>query len=272
MDEIRALKDVSIVTTGAYREAAAELRHAPEPTPPPPEEATVPEEETPQGGGLTGLTVEARSAPEPPETIEHRYFDAMRDVPRGEARSLTLTSAEPVEPVDLSTFLFDQLRTRSVVLSTGVRVVTTDKKSWKAPRLTGDISAAFYNELDDIVESDPDFDEFEITPKAIKALVKGSSEAFEDSSPDLLTIVQQNLNTVLALRLDAECLTGNSAKGFPGLTNITGHQTMAAPGTGGALADYDWWAKAVGKLAEANVPRPLSVDLSPSRGDRAWAC
>ena len=44
---------------------------------------------------------------------------------------------------------------------------------------------------------------------------------------------------------------------------------MAASGTGGALADYDWWVKAVGKLAEANVPGPYPVDLSPSRGDRA---
>ena len=254
IEEIRSLKDVSIVTTGAYREAQAELRHAPEspPEPPqPPEEAAVPPEETPQPGGLR---LEDRSAPDPQETVESRYYDMMRSVPKGEARSLTLATAAPVEPPELSQYLFDALRPLSVFLAAGPRVITTDKQSWKAPQLTGDMSVDFYNELDPIDEDEPDFDDFEVVPAAIKGLVKGSSEAFEDSSPDLLTIVQGNLNTILALKLDAECLVGGSPKGFNGLLKTTGRQTIV----GGDLSNYDWWVKAVGKLAEAHVPGPYA--------------
>ena len=167
VSEIRSLRDVAIVTLPAYASATAELRSAPEPTPTPepPEEAPVAEEEEvtePQPTG--GLTVEARSASDE-RNVEARILDAIRTTPRGESRSLTLTSADPVTQPELSTYLWDLMRDSSVVLQSGVRVTSTARKSVKWPTLTADLDVDFYDELDEIVESDPDFDQFELTPE-----------------------------------------------------------------------------------------------------------
>jgi HK97 family phage major capsid protein/HK97 family phage prohead protease len=264
VEEVRSLRDVSVVTTPAYPAASAELRTAPDPEPPEeeradtqpqPEEATVPEEN--KGGGLT---VEARNATDDHGNVEARVFDAMASVPKGESRSLTHATSAPVTPQDLQTFLWDLLRDQAVVIASGVRVIDTARKSVKFPTLTGDIVADFFDELEEITESDPGFDEFEIEPKAIKALVRGSAEAFEDSDPDLLRVVTSNLATILSLKLDRECLVGNASKGFKGMANMTGVQSLAVDG---ALTDYDPFIKALGMLAEQHVAGPYAVVMHP---------
>ena len=259
--EIAELRDVSVVTAAAYGDAApAEYRGstpAPEPPIPRTQEPTVPETTTPPTGGLR---IEDRAAHDPAATVEARVLAAMAGVPKGESRALTHSTAAPVEPLDLSTFVWDRLRDSAVVLASGVRVIPTDRKSIKFPTITGDITADFYDELDEIQASDPTLGEFEIEPRAIKALVRGSSEAFEDSDPDLLRLLQDHFNTILGLKLDRELLVGNAAKGFKGLANMTGTQTLAV---GGALTNYDPIIKAVGLLAEAKVPPPYAVIAHP---------
>lgn len=211
----------------------------------------------PTGGGLQ---VEDRSADDALGTVESRVLDAMAAVPKGECRSLTHATAEPVEPTDIQTFLWDRLRAQSVFLQTGVPVLTTTRKALKWPVLTGDVTADFYNELDEITASDPTLDEFSIEPRALKALVRGSSEAFDDSDPDLLSIIAANLATVLAAKLDLECIDGNSAKGFPGLLTMTGTQTLSAVG---ALANWDPFMTAAALLREAEVPPPYVTVMHP---------
>jgi HK97 family phage major capsid protein/HK97 family phage prohead protease len=267
VEEVRELRDVAVVTHPAYP-TAVELRSRPEPTTDPAEREEKPmpdldehendneDENAPTGGGLM---VEDRSATGGDgDDVETRMLDAMRNVPKGEARDLTTAdaSAGPVTPPQLSTFLWDRLRDQAVVLASGVRVITTSNKTIKWPRLISDMTADFYDELDEIGESDMGFDEWEISPKAIKALVRGSSEAFDDSDPDLLTIVRQNLETILALKLDRELLVGNAAKGFLGMTHATGISTLDA---GGVAANYDVIVKAMGVLAGLHVPGPYAV-------------
>jgi len=154
-------------------------------------------------------------------------LDAMRGVPAGEERDLTRVTAVPVEPQELSTYLWDLLRPFTVVLQSGVRTIDTQRKSVKWPQLTGDITADYYDELKPITESDPTFGEFELpVAKAIKALVRASAEALEDSDPDLLTVVTQNLGVILGLKLDAELLAGKTSGGITGLLNIAGIQEV----------------------------------------------
>lgn len=265
VEAIKALRDVAVVTTPAYPAAVAELRGAPDDLPPDAapteaEEAAMPDTDTAAVETTGALTLEDRTADDTLGTVESRILDAMAAVPKGECRSLTHTTAAPVEPTDLQTFLWDALRARSVLLSTGVPVYTTTRKSLTWPVLTGDITADFYDELDAITPSDPTLDDFEIVPKAIKALVKGSSEAFDDSDPDLLGIVADNLATVLAAKFDAEGIVGNSTKGFKGLLTLTGTQTIASVGT---LTNWDPFRKAVGLLAEAEVPGPYVTLMHP---------
>lgn len=261
VEQVAELRDVAVVTTPAYAEARAEMRAAPDPEPaaddaaPEPQEANVPEK-NPAGG----LQVEDRAATDPTRPIEARMVEAMRGVPKGEARDLTHATAAPVERAEVSTFVFDKLRPSSVLLAAGVPVRETERRAVIFPTITGDIAVDFYNELEEITESDPTLGELEVEPRAIKGLVRGSSEAFEDSEPDLLDLVSGNLATQLALRLDREGLVGNTSKGFKGLTTMTGTQTLAV---GGALGNYDAIIKAVGLLAEANVPGPYAVLAHP---------
>jgi uncharacterized protein len=258
--EIGELRDVTVTAQPAYGDAApAEFRSAPntQPTPPeaaPIEEAIVPDE-NPTGGGLR---VEDRSAAAA-GTPESRVLDAIASVAAGECRDLTNATAAPVEPDDLRTVLIDQFRSSSVVAASGVPIVATDSKNVKWPMLTGDVDVAFYDELEDITESDPAIDEFEVPVKALKALVRTSSEAAEDSDPDLLQLVADNINVAMVLKGDRELVNGNDAKGFKGFVNVTGTQSLAV---GGALS-YDHIIKAVGLLVEANVPGPYAVLLGP---------
>ena len=265
VEEIRSLRDVAIVTTSAYPATAAraELRTAPEPEPGPTiEEATMPDERT--GAGLTVESRDAsstRNTPEPTGTVEERIIDAIRSVPKGESRSLTeAATATPLTPPELSNQLWDRLRDQAVVLQSGVPVISTSARQIQWPALISDIEAAFYDELDPITESDPGFDSYEISPKAIKALVRASAEALEDSDPDLLQVVQRNLETILALKLDRELLVGDTAKGFKGMTNTTDVATIDADG---AMRDYDLLLRAAGVLGGARVPGPYVCAMHP---------
>ena len=214
-----------------------------------------------------GLRVESRSGASGDRPVEERVLDAMAAVPKGEQRSLTeLTGAGadgpamPVTPPELSTYLWDRLRDAAVVLQSGVRVIPTDRRSIKWPRLVGDMTADFYNELEEITPSDIDLDDHEATPKAIKSLARGSSEAFEDSDPSLIRLVQGHMQQILALKLDRELLVGNHAKGFPGLVNYPGVTTLDAAGS---MDNYDALIRAVGVIAGKSVPGPYVAVTHP---------
>jgi HK97 family phage major capsid protein len=270
IEQITHLKDVTVTANPAYgyeaapvelrsfHEAAAQKPTHPAPVEGAPDDST--EENMQKEKTSAGLLIEERSVPA--ETnVEERIYEAMASVPKGEARSLTHASAAEVEPADLSTFLWDRLVAASVVLATGVPVIATDRKEVKWPTLTEDVAVNFYGELEEIALSDPDFGELTITPAAIKGLVKGSSEAFEDSDPDLLAIVQKSLVRSMALKFDAECLIGGSTHGFAGMTKWTGTQTLDMAEA--AFKDYDPFVAAVGLLAQQNIPGPYVAVMNP---------
>ncbi len=248
--EIAELRDVSVVSSPAYSASVVEHRSSPA-TPP----AGPTPGRTPRAGGLR---LEERTAT-PGGTPESRILDAIAGVAQGEMRDLTHATAAPVEPDDLRTVLMDRLRATSVVAASGVPIIPTDKKAVKWPVLTGDVEVAFYDELEEITPSDPDLDEFEVPVKSLKALVRTSTEAAEDSEPDLLQLLADNLNIAMALKGDRELVAGNDPKGFKGLLNVTGTQSIAV---GGALS-WDHIIRAVGMLIEANVPGPYAVLMGP---------
>ncbi len=273
IEEVRELKDVAVVTTGAYpaESTRVELRERPQeptdPPKPPAAEGAQPKEnemEHDRENTSGGLAVEDRSAVAEGATIEERILDAMASVPKGEARDLTHATAEPVEPPELATFLWDKLRDQSIVLASGVPVVSTDRKEVTWPTLKADLEVGFYEELEEITEDDPELDDFTLTPKAIKGLVRGSSEAFEDSDPDLLQLVQNNLVAVMGLKFDGQALAGSAGtKAFDGMTKLAGQSLDMA---GAAFENYDPIVAAMGLLAEAHVPPPYAVALHPRVG------
>jgi HK97 family phage major capsid protein len=103
--------------------------------------------------------------------------------------------------------------------------------------------------------------ELKATPRKVAQRVIASSESLDDSSPDLMNIVQQNLATALALKIDREGIVGNSSKGFKGLGTMSGTQSLN--GAEKVLESYDAIVAAVGLLAEAQVPGPYAVLMHP---------
>lgn len=297
VEEVRELRDVAVVTNPAYPGATAEYRSAPEPSTaapaapePNPEERAMPpatdprlavvevvrdqpEPEPPadrqpeeRAAPAGGLRVEDRAAE--PISVESRVLDAMRSVNRGEARSLTTvdSSAGPLAPPELSTFLWDRLRPTSVMLAAGVRVIPTDRESVVWPRLTADVNPDWYAETETISAGDPAFGELEAKPRKLAHRVEMSNEVVDDSNPSLVDVLNGHLSTVLALKLDHSMLEGNPSTqpdGIRGLKYVSGIQTVDLGTDGSALADYDPFVEAVGLLAAANVPGPYAIVAHP---------
>jgi phage head maturation protease len=282
VDAISELRDVSIVSNPAYGSAAAvEYRSIPTTAPPSASQEAVmadaPAVETPPVEPVEappvedrsasprisgGLRPEDRSGPAPQAPIEERIISSMRGIAPGENRALTDPSLSLLAPPELSTHLWDLLRPVSVVLETGITTITTDRQQVEWPRVTADPTAAFYNEADEITPSDPSFDTLTAVPKAIKALVRGSSEAFSDSSPDLLTLLQRQLNLVMGLKVDAAFLfgaIGTEPKGFASSFDVSAGSTLDWD-----LRDnWDPILRAVGYLQGAHVEGPYAVIMHP---------
>ena len=269
VEEIRSLKDVAVVNTGAYPadSTRVELRERPDApidTPPeaaPQKEEPVKDSDRERRGG--GLVVEDRTAPAGND-LETRVLDALRGVERGEARSLTHATidSEPLEPAEVATYLWDRLREPSVLLQTGIPIIPTSRKKFTWPTLLSDVAVGFVGELEEIPKSDPDLDEFSLEPKGIKGLTLGSSEAFEDSAdPALMDVVQTSMLASMALKFDGEGILGGSSKGFPGMLKWEGRQKLNA--NEALLDSYDAIIAAVGLLLAANVPGPFVALAHP---------
>lgn len=269
VEEVRSLRDVSVVTTPAYPAATAELRAAPEPQlQPQPEEAPVSEEK--KGGGLT---VEARSATDERD-IESRVLEAIRSVPPGESRSLTTTSASPIDTPELATYIFDKLRPSSVMLAAGIRVMTTTRESIVWPRTITDVNPSWTAEGAQIIEGDPAWDQLTITPSKLAHRILATNEALDDAPVDLLGWLQAHLLRLIALKLDVGLLEGNPTGGAPGVQGLkyqAGIQTITQTldtGNGAAITDLDAIAKGIAAIEEVNAT-PSAIIMTP----QAWfAC
>ena len=279
VEEVRALHDVSLVSTAAYRSAVAEYRSADQndqtPSPESEEDNTnaaiarqenndmpdtlstedrnaQPDQdtETREGGSLQ---VEDRAATIEQRSVEDRLGDALRDVRVGETRALT-TSAT-ISPGELSTTLFDKLRASSVGLSTGMTVLSTDKDSVVYPALTADVVPSWYAEAAPITPGDPTFASVTATPRKLAHLVQMSNEVIDDSDPSIVDVLNNHLLRVLALKLDVGLFEGSgAAPEVRGLKNVAGIQTVTNVGAnGGPLANLDAIADAIGLLETVNT-------------------
>lgn len=211
-----------------------------------------------------GLRVEDRAA-EPPPTVEARVIDALRSINKGEARSLSTTTASPVTPEEQGTFLWDKLRAASVMLAAGVRVIPTSREKVVWPRLTADVAPDWYAEEEQIAAGDPGFGTLEADPHKLAHRVELSNEVIDDSTPSITDVLNSHLATMLGLKLDASMLIGNpaaNADSIRGLKYVASIQTISMGTNGAALTNYDPLIRAVGMLRDANVPGPYAVVMA----------
>lgn len=279
---IAELLDVSLATRPAYAAARVELRSDPTTAEEAPMEptttatATAEAPETPPAAAPeppaaevrtepATLRVEDRTATTEPAPVGERVRDALRSVRRGENRALT--TASTLAPGELSSFLFDRLRARSVALASGIQVISTERDTVTFPRLTADVAPGWYSEAGTITPGDPTLDSITATPRKLAHLVVFSNEVIEDSEPSAVDVVRDNLIGAMGLKLDLGIYEGSgTAPEVRGLKNVSGIQSVSMGTNGAALADLDPFADAIEKLETANA-RAGAIVMHP----RTWA-
>jgi HK97 family phage major capsid protein len=261
--EVRELRDVSVVSSPAYAASVVEHRSQQQPERP----AAPPAGPTPGPAQRTGgLRVEDRTADATP-TLDSRVSDAIRSVRLGEVRSLTTTSAEPIAPPELSTWMWDRLRPLSIALASGLRIIPTDRESITWPKLTADVDPSWVAETDQIPAGDPGFASLTATPRKLSHRVELSNEVVDDSDPSAVDVVNTHLSTVLSLKLDTAIFEANPAvtpNSIRGLRWTAGIQQVDMGPDGAALGDYDVFIEAIGLLRAANVRGPYAIAAHPS--------
>lgn len=298
VEAIEELRDVTVTAAPAYDAATAELRNRPE-TPTPtdtdnaaterqeddmPEVTTTTEERTapenasggspPGGGGETrggnapagNLRVEDRAETGGEQrSVEDRFGEELRTVRKGETRALSTSST--LAPGELSSLLFDKLRSASAGLASGIRVIPTERDTVTFPRLTADVGPGWTAEAAAIAAGDPTLDSIVATPRKLAHRVEFSNEVVEDSDPSALDVVRDNLIAALGLKLDLGIYEGSgTAPEIRGLKNVTGINTVSMGTNGAALTNLDPFADALKALEEANASGGAIV-LHP----RTWA-
>jgi HK97 family phage major capsid protein len=235
IESVKALEDVCLATYPAYPATSVEMRtRRPAPKPGP------------------GLKPETRAGGS--RDVNAALVEAIRDVRPGESRALT--TAVSVSPGELSTTLFDKLRSISVVLGSGaVGVLTTDKDSVTYPTVTVDTAPTNYSEGATITPGDPTLATVVATPRKIAHIVQMSNELIDDSDPSIVQVVSDNLLRATAVKLDQQLIEGSGTP--PQLTGMhlaAGVQTMA---NAAIMANFDWASDALA-LLEAVGGEPVA--------------
>jgi HK97 family phage major capsid protein len=174
----------------------------------------------------------------------------------GETRALAEGSGSGsyIVPDDLLGQVWDRLAASSVLLSSGVRVVETDRDVLRIPRLTADAAANWVAEGGTISPADPTIDELAATPRKIAALTVASNELIDDSDPSVLDVLTANHLRSLALKFDLGALEGSGTPPeIRGLKNVAGIGTVSMGTNGATPSNLDPWADAIGALGEANA-------------------
>lgn len=164
------------------------------------------------------------------------------------------SSGNPYLPVEYSSQWWDRLRSRSVVLSAGPQIITTDMTSVSIPKVTASVTVSALAENTGITPSDPTFGSLVLTPKKLAALTLVANEALDDSAPDLRQVISEDLIRQTATALDLQFLLGSgSGANMTGLKLISG--TTAGPnlGTNGGTPSLDNMATMVESLETANA-------------------
>ncbi|MEU2975982.1 phage major capsid protein [Streptomyces hirsutus] len=165
----------------------------------------------------------------------------------------TATAGGHLVPTPTAAQLIDRARNVARVFQAGAVTVPMDSQTLKVPRLTGSSAPAWRSENAAVAEGDLTLDAVTLTAKSMAFLVKMSREVVEDSSPNVVGVVEGDLHAQVALELDRVALRGTGTAPEPrGVLNQTG-VTITAHGTdGSSLTNYDFHLDAVGAVRNAN--------------------
>lgn len=138
--------------------------------------------------------------------------------------------------------------------------VYTSSHTLRVPRVTGDPSAAWVAEGEEIPTSDAVLDELDVTPSKLAGLSIITSELANDSSPAAASQIGAGLSRDLARKLDAAFFGALPSPAPAGLGALSGVQSVVAAG---AFGSTDSFSKAV-SLAEGVGATTTAFIVGPS--------
>jgi HK97 family phage major capsid protein len=173
-------------------------------------------------------------------------------------------------PVLLAAQLIDTMRAKSRVLQAGAATIRMDEGEVMYAKLTGDGSAAWRAESQEITESQPTFGGIRFTAKNLARLVKVPRELLEDS-----VNIQAKLPEVLARsmadELDRAAMFGLGAALEPmGVFNMSGVNSVSMGANGAALTSYSQLLDAIEAIETDNAEAPTAAIMHP-RTARVYA-
>lgn len=140
----------------------------------------------------------------------------------------------------------DVLRARSRVMSLGPTMLTGLLGDVAIPRKTASTSAYWIagDGGDAVTESDPTFDQVTLSPKTVGGATTFSHKMIIQSTPDIETLVRQDLADMIAGEIDLKAIQGDGTGNTPiGVVNQTGINAQSF------VAANPTWAEVTGMEA-----------------------
>ncbi|WP_081558320.1 phage major capsid protein [Rhodococcus sp. BH4] len=165
-------------------------------------------------------------------------------------------------PTPLADHVIDLARNKIQVLAAGATTVPMTSQTLRIPRLTGEGSPTWRNELATISAADMTFDSVTLTARSLDRLILVSNELFQDSDPSAGDVIAHSFAAQIALALDLAALRGSGVAPIPlGILGTSG-VTVTSHGANGTAMSYDFLLDAMATVRGNNF-EPNAAIVAP---------
>lgn len=152
-------------------------------------------------------------------------FDALET----RATNNTTTAAELVATNHRPQDYIGALRSSNIVRQMGVRTLTGLSGDVVIPKFGSGLSLGWVGEEEAVPESNMSFDAITLTPKHTGGKTEMSRQLIQQSSPDIESLIREDLSFLVAKNIDEAILAGTGVKDPLGIINTTGVLTGTFP-------------------------------------------
>lgn len=156
------------------------------------------------------------------------------ELERKTAMASVSTAGGYLIPEPLSARVIDLARNSSVMITAGAGTVPMTTSTLSMAAVTGDPTVGWYDENQEIAETDVTFGKREFVAKKMAAVARISNELLEDA-PNAESIIERTLASAMALELDRTGLLGNGVGKPRGICETAGVNTVTNVGN---IIDY----------------------------------
>ncbi|WP_168382967.1 phage major capsid protein [Acinetobacter indicus] len=154
-------------------------------------------------------------------------FDALET----RATNNTTTAAELVATNHRPQDYIGALRSSNIVRQMGVRTLTGLSGDVVIPKFGSGLSLGWVGEEEAVPESNMSFDAITLTPKHTGGKTEMSRQLIQQSSPDIESLIREDLSYLVAQNIDEAILAGTGVKDPLGIINTIGVLTGTTPAT-----------------------------------------